>query len=199
MNPKFVVVPSLLVLSTALCLAQTPAKPATAPKTPAATAPADAMQAGKKEAGKMAHQHQMAAPAAHVALSPDDLKWGPSPPSMPAGAEMAVLEGDPTKAGVPFTLRAKLPDGYTVPPHWHPTDERVTVLQGTLLVDHADKVDLATAHAMAAGSFMKMPKQMHHYASAKGETIIQVSATGPFAITYVNPADDPRKMTMTKK
>jgi hypothetical protein len=197
MNPKIVVVPSLLLLSTALCLAQTPAKPATAPAQASAKTAADATQAGKTHTGKMTRQ--TAAPAAHVMMSPDDLKWGPAPPGLPAGAQMAVLDGNPEKAGVPFTLRAKLPDGYTVPPHWHPTDERVTVLQGTLLVDHADKVNLDTAHALTAGSFMRMPKQMHHYASAKGETIIQVNGTGPFAVTYVNPADDPRKMTMTKK
>jgi hypothetical protein len=198
MNPKIVVVPSLLLLSTALCLAQTPAKPATPPaQAPAAGTPTDSTKAGKTHTGKMARH--AAAPAAHVVLAPDDMKWGPAPPSLPPGAEMTLLDGDPGKAGVPFTLRAKLPDGYTVPPHWHPTDERVTVLQGTLLVDQADKVNLDTAHAMPAGSFMRMPKHVHHYASAKGETIIQVNGMGPFAVTYVNPADDPRKMTMTKK
>lgn len=192
MNPKLVAVPPLVLLTTALCLAQAPSKPAahaakTEPKTAHATD--TAMQAKK---------HEMAPPAKHVMLAPDDLKWGPSPPGLPAGAQMAVLDGDPSKPGL-FTLRAKLPDGYTVPPHWHPGDEQVSVLEGTLLMDNADKVNLETAHAMPAGSFVKMPKRMHHYASAKGDTTIQVTGMGPFAVTYVNPSDDPRKMTMTKK
>jgi len=69
--------------------------------------------------------------AAHLVVTPDQVKWGPGPPSLPPGAQMAALEGDRSKAGAPFTLRAKLPDGYRVPPHWHATDERIVVLQGT--------------------------------------------------------------------
>src|SRR5262245_2947791 len=69
----------------------------------------------------------------HVALRPDDVKWGPAPPGLPAGAEAALLTGNPTKA-VPYVLRAKLPDGYKVPPHWHGTDENVTVIKGTLMI-----------------------------------------------------------------
>src|SRR5918993_61532 len=72
------------------------------------------------------------AQGAHVMVTPDQVKWGPGPPSLPPGAQLAVLEGDPSKAGSPFAIRAKFPDGYKVPPHWHPTDERVLVLAGTL-------------------------------------------------------------------
>lgn len=132
-------------------------------------------------------------PAEHVFVTPDQVKWGPAPPSLPAGAQLAVLEGDPSKAGVPFTIRAKFPDGYRVPPHWHPTDERVTVLQGTLGMGVGEKFDPAAGHQLPAGSYASMPTGTRHFAWAIGETIIQVSGTGPFEINYVNAADDPRK------
>ncbi|MFO0968480.1 MAG: cupin domain-containing protein [Gemmataceae bacterium] len=128
----------------------------------------------------------------HVMVSPDDLKWGPAPPGLPAGALAAVLAGNPTKAE-PFVIRAKLPDGYKVPLHYHPTDENVTVLKGTLVMTF-EKAEGGSGHqSLPVGSFMRMPKGMRHAAAAKGETIIQVHGVGPFEITYVNPKDDPRK------
>jgi len=92
-----------------------------------------------------------------------------------------------------YVARAKLPDGYKVPPHWHPADENVTVLQGTLLIGTGDKLDASHAEELPAGLFMQMPKTMHHFAIAKGETLIQLHGTEPFEIIYINPADDPRK------
>ena len=130
---------------------------------------------------------------AHVLVTPDEVKWGPAPPSLPSGAQLAVLEGDPSKAGAQFTIRAKLPDGYRIPPHWHPTDERVTVIQGTLGMGVGEKFDPAAGREMPAGSYASMHTGTRHFAWAIGETVIQVSATGPFEINYVNPADDPRK------
>jgi len=134
----------------------------------------------------------------HVFLKPDDIKWGPAPPALPGGAQMAVLAGDPSKAGAPYTVRAKMPDGYIVPPHWHPSDENVTVLKGALIVGKGEKIERASTskypkgHELTAGSYMRMPKDARHYAVAKGETMIQVHGVGPFDITYVNAADDPR-------
>ena len=128
----------------------------------------------------------------HVAIRPDDVKWGPGPAGLPAGAKLAVLSGDPSKAG-PYVLRAKLPDGYKVPPHWHPTDENVTVIQGTFMAGKGDKFNAEASENFPAGSFVLMPKEMRHFAWVKGETVIQVHGIGPFDITYVNAADDPRK------
>ena len=105
---------------------------------------------------------------------------------------MAVLDGDPGKPA-PFVIRAKFPDGYKVMPHFHPTDESVTVLSGTFMVGMGDTWNDSSMTTLKAGDFAKMPKLMHHYAGSKGETIIQIHGTGPFAITYVNPKDDPRK------
>jgi quercetin dioxygenase-like cupin family protein len=131
----------------------------------------------------------------HTMIAPNDVKWGPAPPSLPAGAQLAVLSGDPTKAG-PFTIRLKAPDGYKIMPHWHPTDENVTVLEGTFVMGIGEKFDEAAAHEMTAGSFITMPKGTRHYALAKGETVVQVHSVGPFVVNYVNPNDDPRKQAI---
>jgi hypothetical protein len=129
----------------------------------------------------------------HVVVRPDAIKWGPAPPGLRPGSQMAALVGDPSKAGVPYVIRAKLPDGYKVPPHWHPSDENVTVLKGALLIGKGEKFDPSKMEEMPAGSFMRMPKTMRHFAAAKGETILQLHGIGPFEINYVNLADDPRK------
>jgi len=130
----------------------------------------------------------------HVMVTPNDVKWGPAPPGLPAGAELAVLDGDPGKAGL-FTIRAKFPDGYKVPPHSHPTDEHVSVISGTLKAGSGAKWDDASMHSLAAGSYAKMVKRMNHYVMAQGETIVQITGMGPFVITYADPKDDPRKKT----
>lgn len=129
--------------------------------------------------------------------SPDRITWKPGPASLPAGAHMAVLEGDPTKDG-PFVFRLKLPDGYTIAPHQHPRAERVTVIQGTFNIAEGDVIDKTSgkAKAMPAGSFGYWPARMHHYAwvtgGGGGETIAQFHGYGPWTIQYLNPADDPR-------
>jgi len=139
-----------------------------------------------------------AAPAKHVMLTADELKWGPGPESLPPGGQAAVLSGDPGKSGM-FTIRLKMPDGYTVPPHSHPTAEHVTIVSGTLMMAMGSKLDDAAFKPMTAGAYAVMPARSDHYVRAKGETIVQVMAMGPFEIKYANPNDDPRKKTTTKK
>jgi len=129
--------------------------------------------------------------AQHVMLTPADLKWGDPPPGLPAGAKLAVLEGDPTKKGE-FTVRLQAPDGYKVAPHTHPTAEKITVISGTLFLGSGAKFDESAAKELSQGSFGIMPAGMQHFAWAKGDTIIQIHGPGPFQIKYVNPADDPR-------
>ena len=133
----------------------------------------------------------------HKAVRPDAVKWGPAPAGLPPGAQAAVLVGDPKKPG-PFVIRAKLPDGYKVPPHWHSGDENITVISGTFLMGAGDKFEAKGMDEMPAGSFCHMPRTMHHFAMAKGETVIQVHGEGPFDITYINPFDDPRKSDLQK-
>jgi quercetin dioxygenase-like cupin family protein len=120
------------------------------------------------------------------------LTWGPAPAVFPAGAKMAVVAGNPTAPG-PFTIQLALPDGYRIMPHTHPTDERVTVKKGTFLVGMGDTFDATRANAMATGASGAVPANAAHFAQAKGATVVEVTSTGPFAMTYVNPSDDPSK------
>lgn len=124
-------------------------------------------------------------------FSPESVKWVDAPASLPPGAKIAVLEGDPAKEG-PFVFRAKLPDGYRIPPHVHPKVERITVIAGTFNVGMGDSFDRARMTAMPAGSYGYWPAGMKHFVCAKGETIVQFHGAGPWGIEYVNPADDPR-------
>jgi hypothetical protein len=139
-----------------------------------------------------APQTPAAPPDGHVAVTPLELKWGPAPPTVPPGAQIAVLSGDPGKPG-PFVLRIKFPAGYKVPAHWHPTDENLTVVQGTFRAGMGDAYSEAGLKDFPVGSFIKMPKEMHHFAGTKGGAIVQVNAEGPFVLNYVNPNDDPTK------
>jgi len=147
---------------------------------------------GSKDKAKKSQAATGKAEQSHAIITPNDLKWGPAPPSLPSGAQIAVLSGDPSKAE-PFTIRLKAPDGYKIMPHWHPTDENVTVLEGTFVMGVGEKFNEAAAHEMSVGSFVRMPKGTRHFAIAKGQTVVQVHAVGPFVINYVNPNDDPRK------
>jgi quercetin dioxygenase-like cupin family protein len=130
-------------------------------------------------------------PDRHLLHLPADIDWQPGPTSLPAGAHFAVLEGNPAEAGV-FTLRLRMPDGYHIPPHWHPGVERVTVVSGTFHLGRGDVADRAATHALVAGSYVAMPRESRHFAYAEGETIVQLTSLGPWQVNYVNPADDPR-------
>jgi quercetin dioxygenase-like cupin family protein len=125
-----------------------------------------------------------------------DVKWGPAPPALPAGAQAAVLDGNPAASGL-FVLRVKFPDGYQVPPHSHPTDEHLVIVSGTLMAGLGDTVKAAEMHALTTGGYAKMPAGTNHYVRAKGETIVQVSGIGPFEVKYANPGDDPRSKAPT--
>jgi quercetin dioxygenase-like cupin family protein len=129
----------------------------------------------------------------HAQQHAKKLTWGPAPPVLPAGAKMAVVSGDPGKAA-PFVVQLDLPNGYVVPPHFHPTDEHVTVKTGQFRYAMADKVDEKATKSLRPGQSVNLKANMHHFAMARGRTVVAVSAMGPFAITYVNPADDPSKM-----
>ena len=125
----------------------------------------------------------------------DDLNWGPAPAIFPAGAQMAVLQGDPGSTNL-FTVRLRFPNGYRIAPHTHPTDENVTVISGTFLVGMgttvAGKKSMLT---LKPGGFVTAPANHAHYAIAQGPTVVQVHAMGPFAMTYSNPADTPKAAT----
>jgi quercetin dioxygenase-like cupin family protein len=128
----------------------------------------------------------------HKALTADDVKWGPAPPSIPKGAQAAVIYGDPSKDGL-FALRLKLPKGYHIPPHTHPKPEVVTILSGTLQLGQGGTADQSKTKALPAGSFFAMSPGMQHYVYAAEDTVLQLNSNGPWGLTYVNEKDDPRK------
>jgi quercetin dioxygenase-like cupin family protein len=135
---------------------------------------------------------QAPAQPAHTIKAPEDISWGPGPASIPEGAEAVVLHGNPTREGL-FALRLKLPADYTIPPHTHPKPEIVTVISGTFHLGMGETLDRARARALPAGSFFAFPPGMAHFAFTEEETVIQLNSTGPWALNYINPADDPRQ------
>ncbi len=127
-----------------------------------------------------------------VLVKAGEAKWGPAPPALPPGAEIAVLEGDPTKSGT-VALRLRFPADYRIPPHWHSMTERVTVLSGGLSVGMGDTLDRAASTLLKPGGYVSLPAQMHHYAWTTTPTVVQIDLEGPFDIFYVHPADDPQQ------
>jgi quercetin dioxygenase-like cupin family protein len=124
--------------------------------------------------------------------SAKDVKWGEAPPFLPPGAKFALISGNPAATGL-VTLRLQMPAGYVIPPHSHPTDEHVTVLKGTFSLGMGDAIDKTHASTLSAGGYAIAMANMHHYAYTTTGATVQVHMQGPFAITYVNPADDPSK------
>lgn len=144
------------------------------------------------------------APAAEVSMTPvhrstdgmvlahaNLMGWGAGPAALPAGAQMIILDGDPTKDEL-FTLRLRLPNNYTIRPHWHPRWEHLTVISGVLHLGMGDTFRTEGWSELRQGSFAAMRPGMRHYVHTVGETIVQLHAMGPWVVTYVNPADDPR-------
>jgi hypothetical protein len=136
-------------------------------------------------------QDTKAAGRDHVVVNEEALAWGDALPGLPAGAKMAILAGDPDRAGL-FTVRLKIPSGYRILPHWHPTDEVMTVIAGSVAVGMGERFDLAKGQILRKGGFAFLPTEQRHYMWATDAAIVQVTSTGPFAIHYVNPSDDPR-------
>jgi hypothetical protein len=135
---------------------------------------------------------QTASSEKHVFL-PDAIPYGPAPAFVVAGAQLAVLEGNPGAASGDYTIRLKMPDGYRIAPHWHPQRENVTVISGTFKVGMGDSFDESKMGAFPAGSFAFLDPDMHHYAMASGEVVVQVHGKSPLQFNYVNPNDDPSR------
>jgi hypothetical protein len=141
--------------------------------------------AGKAQLAKPA----VAAGPAHVTVATKDLKWTP----LFLGLETAVVAGDPAKAGAPFVMRVRATKAAAVPAHWHPMDENVTVLTGTIKIGMGEKYDAKGGQVLAAGTYTLVPKDMRHFAWHAAGSVIQIHGTGPFELYFVNPAEDPRK------
>jgi len=143
-----------------------------------------ALSSPMRPASAQAHDHE-------IFLNQSDLKWGPAPPGLPPGGKIAVLFGDPHASG-PYVVRLMAPAGYTIPPHWHSKAENLTILSGTLNFGTGDRLDRSKAHPLQEGGYHFLPAKAHHFAVADVPTVVQIHGEGPFDITYVNPADDPR-------
>jgi quercetin dioxygenase-like cupin family protein len=128
----------------------------------------------------------------HVMATLDEATWGPAPPALPPGAQLAVLSGDPTKTG-PYAVRLKFPANYAIPAHSHPGNENVVVVSGELFMGMGTKLDRDAAIGLRAGSYALMPAGMNHFAFTTSETTIVLFGVGPVGFTYVNPSDDPRQ------
>jgi quercetin dioxygenase-like cupin family protein len=131
-------------------------------------------------------------PADHGLFTPNQITWMDAPNALPAGAKLAVLEGDPFKSGL-YTMRLSVPAGYKIPPHFHKKFEHVTVISGAFNLGMGDKFDTSKATAMPVGTFGFLAPGMKHFAFANEPTVIQLHGEGPWEIVYVNPSDDPRK------
>ncbi|HYM22040.1 MAG TPA: cupin domain-containing protein [Vicinamibacterales bacterium] len=129
----------------------------------------------------------------HVMQTVKEAQWGPAPPFIPAGAEIAVLSGDPTKA-VAFSVRLKFPANYSIAAHSHPTDENVVVVSGALTMGNGEKLTKGAGNkVLGVGGYALVPAGMNHFAyTTAQETTIVLYGTGPVDFKYVNPADDPR-------
>jgi quercetin dioxygenase-like cupin family protein len=128
----------------------------------------------------------------HV-FTPDTIPWGPAPPFIAPGAQLAVLEGNPGAASGDYTVRVKMPDGYRISPHWHPLRENVTVISGTFKVGMGDVFETNKMTTLPAGSFAFLDPDMHHYAMAYGPVVVQIHGMAPLQFNYVNPLDDPSR------
>ncbi len=132
-----------------------------------------------------------AADATHLMVTPDKLEWA-DVPSLPAGAKLAVIQG-PLHQAAPFTMRLRFPANYEIPAHWHPAIEHVTVISGAFHMGAGDKLDRSKSMPLGSGAVAIMQPGTRHFGWTRDETIIQVHGVGPWAINYVNPADDPRR------
>src|SRR5260370_28566580 len=127
------------------------------------------------------------------AFTPDTIPWGPAPPFVPAGAQLAVLEGNPCASSGDYTVRLKMPPGYRIAPHWHPQRENVTLISGTLKVGMGDTFDKNKMTAFPAGTFAFLDPDIPPAAMASGEVVVQVHGISPLQFNYVNPQDDPSR------
>jgi quercetin dioxygenase-like cupin family protein len=136
----------------------------------------------------------------HMLQTTKEVQWGPAPPMLPPGAQIAVLAGDPTKS-VPYTVRLKFPANYTIPAHSHPTDEHVVITSGAVTFGMGDKLAKGAEgnKTLSVGGFVLAPANMNHFAYTSEESTIVLYGQGPVEFKYVNPADDPRTGATTRR
>jgi mannose-6-phosphate isomerase-like protein (cupin superfamily) len=128
-------------------------------------------------------------PMSHDIVTPDQLVWRPLIP----GAEMAVVFGDPDKKGGLYVIRIRSRGEVKVPPHWHVTDEHITVLEGSFLIGPGEQFDASKLQEMKVGAHAMMPAGVRHFSLTKADNVIELFGEAPFVVNFVNPEDDPRR------
>ena len=136
----------------------------------------------------------------HIEAKLTEAQWGPAPPFVPPGAQLAVLSGDPTKP-VSYSVRLKFPANYAIPAHSHPTDENVVIVSGAVTFGTGDKLEkgAATNKTLPVGGYMLAPAGVNHFAYTTSESTIVLYGIGPVDFKYVNPSDDPRNAKSSTK
>jgi quercetin dioxygenase-like cupin family protein len=107
--------------------------------------------------------------------------WVDARPPLPAGTKMLLLEGHPAKEGF-FTMRLKLQAGGRLQPHWHPREERVTILSGLARVGFGDSFVEKEMTTFGPGSFYVNPPKSHHYVWIVEDTEMQLTGIGPWEL-----------------
>ncbi len=142
--------------------------------------PALASAQAAEEAQEMADEQRMA-----TMVMNDDMEFEPiEVPGFDSGMQIASVVGDFTREG-PYVLRLSFPDGYRFPAHYHPMDENLTVVSGTLLLAMGEEEDESSLVGYDPGDFINIPAEHPHFGGASGETVIQLHGMGPFEILLV--------------
>jgi quercetin dioxygenase-like cupin family protein len=123
-------------------------------------------------------------PNGAVQAHAETLRWSTGPRSLPAGTQVAVLEGDPRGSGI-FTMRLRVPGGTKIPPHWHPRAERVTVLSGKVGVGFGRRFDEERLRYFAAGDFYLNPPEVAHFVHFARDSVVQITGEGPWEVHYL--------------
>jgi quercetin dioxygenase-like cupin family protein len=142
-------------------------------------------------ASTLAVDHRIDLPPGTIQIPVGTGTWNAAAASLPPGTQIMVPEGDPSREGM-FTIRLKMPAGASLAPHWHPRDERVTVLSGEVLVGFGDHVDKDAMARFTAGGFYVNPANSHHYVQAAAESVLQLTGIGPWEVHFLEAPKPPR-------
>lgn len=147
-----------------------------------------AQESANTDKGKQAH-----APEPTI-VTAAETQWAEGPPSLPAGAQMVVLDGHPGKNG-PFTIRLKMPAGYRIPAHTHTVAERLTVISGAVHLGIGEEFDETAGRQLNPGDFVAIPPRVPHFAWSTSEAVLQIHSEGPFQRKFIDRAGDSANAT----
>jgi hypothetical protein len=121
----------------------------------------------------------------------DAAPWRPCPPTLPPGCEMAVLDGNPQGADL-FTVRFRTSRALVMPPHWHPTDERVTIITGKAAVAFGADATRQDATEFGPADYYVNARHAVHSVWIESGTVLQITGIGPWQAISISEAAPPR-------